>query len=299
MTIDVDAVRNWSFPALRQTYTERDTILYALALGYGSDPANDAELRFVYERELVAMPTMAVTLCHPGFWIADPRTGIDARKVVHGEQFSTFHRPLQASGSVVAQMRITGIIDKGRDKGALVMTERILSDAATGDRIATLEQKTLCRADGGFAATTPGFRNDEHKVARQQAPMLPRAEASPAYVVDLPVSPQAALLYRLSSDPNPLHADPAVARAAGFPHPILHGLCSYGIVARAIVQACGGGNPHALKYLGVRFSAPLYPGETLRTQMWRVDGGVQFDCIAQERGVMVMSNGVAEMDERG
>ena len=130
----------------------------------------------------------------------------------------------------------------------------------------------------------------------------PRAAAGPEttggvpdHVVDLPTSPQAALLYRQIADLNPLHADPAVARAAGFPRPILHGLCSYGIAARAVIRTCCDGNPAALKRLGVRFSAPLYPGETLRTQMWRDGASVRFKCIALERDVVVMSNGSAEI----
>ena len=295
MAIDVDVVRKWPFAELRQTYTARDTILYGLALGYGNDPGNDAELRFVYERDLLAMPTMAVTLCHPGFWIGDPATGIDARKAVHGEQRGTFHRPLQPSGSVVGSVRVTDIIDKGRDKGALIVTERVLTDAETGVPIATLEQRTLCRGDGGFEVATPASRNDERRTPTRVATMNDPTSGPPDYIVDLPTSPQAALLYRLSADSNPLHADPAVARAAGFPRPILHGLCSYGIAARALVHACCGGDPHALKHLGVRFSAPLYPGETLRTEAWRDGASVRFRCIAVERNVVVMSNGIADV----
>jgi len=292
MAINVEAVRNWQFPELRQTYTARDTILYGLALGYGSDPANEADLRFVYEANLLALPTMAVVLCHPGFWISDPATGIDATKAVHGEQLCTFHRPLPATGSLVGRTKVTAVIDKGRGKGALVTTERVIADAATGQSIATLEQRTMCRGDGGF--------EESSATAAAASPAPARAataatETKPDLVVDLPTLPQAALIFRLSADPNPLHADPAIARAAGFPRPILHGLCSYGIAARAIVQACCAGDPHALKHLGVRFSAPLYPGETLRTEIWRDGAGIRFRCLAAERDVIVMANGSADV----
>jgi acyl dehydratase len=293
MAIDVQAVREWPFPELRQTYTACDTILYALALGFGSDPDDEAELRFVYERDLLAMPTMAVTLCYPGFWISDPATGIDARKAVHGEQLCTFHRPLQPSGSVVGRVRVTGIIDKGRDRGALVVTERVITDAETGAPIATLEQRTLCRGDGGFEAATPALRNEDRQPQVRASTRSDAAGAPPDSVIDLPVSSRAALLYRLSADLNPLHADPAVARAAGFERPILHGLCTYGIAARALVRGCCGGDPHALERMEVRFSAPMYPGETLRTEMWRDGTGVRFRCLALGRDVVVMSNGTA------
>lgn len=318
--IDVEAVRSWPFPLLRQTYTSRDTILYALSLGFGLDPADVSALRFVYESELVTMPTMAVVLCHPGFWIGDPATGIDAGKVVHGEQFCTFHRPLLPGSSVVGRVRVTQIQDKGRGKGALVVTERIISDAATGEPIATLEQRTLCRGDGGFeqdleagggdrrassarpsaadagaAASIHSQLAGEASMAKSVTPKLDPAVV-PDCVIDLPTSAQAALLYRQSADPNPLHVDPLVARAAGFARPILHGLCSYGIAARALVMTCCGGNPHALKSLGVRFSAPMFPGETLRTEAWRDGANVRFRCIALERNVVVMANGVAQVD---
>ena len=291
MAINVDVVRNWQFPELRQTYSTRDTILYGLALGYGSDPGNEADLRFVYEENLLALPTMAVVLCHPGFWISDPATGIDATKAVHGEQHCTFHRPLPATGSLVGRAKVTAGIDKGGGKGALVITERVIADAATGLPIATLEQRTMCRGDGGFGESAAASAAVGPAPARVAA--AADADAEPDLVVDLPTLPQAALIFRLSADPNPLHADPAVARAAGFPRPILHGLCSYGVAARAIVQACCAGDPHALKHLGVRFSAPLFPGETLRTEIWRVGAGIRFRCLAAERNVVVMANGSA------
>ena len=291
MAINVEAVRNWQFPELRQTYSARDTILYGLSLGYGSDPGNEADLRFVYEKNLLALPTMAVVLCHPGFWISDPATGIDATKAVHGEQHCTFHRPLPATGSLVGRAKVTAVIDKGRGKGALVITERVIADAVTGLPIATLEQRTMCRGDGGFEESSAA--SVAAGPATPPARTAAAAEPDPDLVVELPTLPQAALIFRLSADPNPLHADPAVALAAGFPRPILHGLCSYGIAARAIVQACCAGNPHALRHLGVRFSAPLFPGETLRTEIRRDGAGIRFRCLAAERNVVVMANGSA------
>ena len=290
MAIDVNVVRNWCFPELRQTYSARDTILYALALGFGDDPDNEEDLRFVFERDLIALPTMAVTLCHPGFWISDPATGIDARKAVHAEQSCTFHRPLQPTGSVLGRVKVTAVLDRGPDKGAMVVTERTIV-GPEGELIATLEQRTLCRGDGGFDPQITA-RKDEgvDKIAKTNE----WPTSTPDHIVDLRTLPQASLVYRLCADPNPLHVDPVVARAAGFPRPILHGLCSFGIAARALVQVFGAADPHALKRLSVRFSSPMYPGETLRTEMWRDGPNVRFKSIAVERGVVVLSNGIAQ-----
>jgi acyl dehydratase len=290
MAIDVAAVKAWQFPVLSQGYTEKDTILYALALGYGAQPEDPSQLAFVYERGLRAVPTMVATLCHPGFWISDPRTGIDATRAVHGEHRVTFHAPLAARGSVRGQTRVLDVIDKGAGKGALLVVERTLHDDPTGRQLATIEHHTLCRGDGGFSGTQPA------KVAAA----APRTdERAPDQVVELASLPQAALIYRLSADPNPLHADPEIARAAGFPRPILHGLCTYGIACRALLQACTPDDPGRLKSLAVRFSAPVYPGETIRTEIWNdgpdADGlqAIRFRCRVPERDTVVISNGQA------
>lgn len=290
MPINVELVRHWPFPVLRQAFTEKDTILHALALGYGSQPTDAAELSFVYEQGLQAVPTMVNTLCHPGFWISDPRTGIDATKAVHGEHRVTFHAPLPASGLVRGQSRVTDIIDKGKGKGAMLVFERQLHDDESGVLLASIEQRTMCRGDGGFSA--------------EQAPLKPQPAAAPSaaekvrapdHVVDITCLPQAALIYRLSADMNPLHADPSTARAAGFDRPILHGLCTYGIAARAIMQACCGNDAEALKSLDVRFSAPVFPGELIRTEIWQDTDALRFRCLVPARDTVVISNGLAHI----
>jgi len=290
MTMNVDMVRNWESPVLSQTYDDKDTILYALALGYGSNPTSQAELRFVYERGLVAAPTMAATLCHPGFWISDPRTGINVAMVVHGEQRMTFHKPLPPSGTLRGQTRVTDIVDKGKGKGALVVSERRLYDDASGDLLASIEQVTMCRGDGGFSPS-PAIQPKPTSAA----PLFPAPEREPDSHVDIPTLPQSALLYRLCADPNPLHADPLVAKAAGFDRPILHGLCTYGIAARALIHCCCQDNPALLRRLDARFSAPVFPGETIRTEIWNEARAVRFRCLALERSVVVITNGFAEL----
>ena len=285
--MNVEAVRNWVFPAIRQDYTVKDSMLYALALGYGGDPLSESELSFVFEKNLQSVPTLATTLCSPGFWISNPRTGIDATRAVHGEHAMRMHAPLPAAGRLRGETRVTDIIDKGKDKGALLVFERKLFDDASGQLIASIEQRTLCRGDGGFAHPDAG-----------KASQTPPAQAwSPSTVasavVDIRSLPQSALIYRLCADMNPLHADPKVAQAAGFERPILHGLCTYGMAARAILAGCCNHQAASLRSLSVRFAAPVFPGETLRTEIWRDAADVRFRCSVVERGVTVISNGMA------
>jgi hypothetical protein len=155
MAIDYDKLMDWPFEEVEQTYSIKDSILYALGVGYGHDPVDEGQLPFVFEEaDFKAVPTMAVVLAGPGFWLRDPETGIDWRKILHGEQGIRWHKPLPKSTTVTARTRITRILDKGADKGALIYSERDLVDKATGDKLATLSSTTFARADGGFGGAT-------------------------------------------------------------------------------------------------------------------------------------------------
>lgn len=283
MPLNYDTIKNWRFEEIRHIYTEKDTILYSLGIGLGEDPVNAGQLRHVYERDLQAYPTMSVVLGFPGFWMRDPRAGIDHVRIVHGEQRMTLHARLPAQGTVIARNRVSHVIDKGEGKGALVIVERILHDEA-GVRLATLAQTTFCRNDGGFGSGDA-----------PPAPLPAAPEHAPERQLQLRVSPRAALIYRLSADMNPLHADPEVARAAGFERPILHGLCSYGMAARAVVQAWADGDASRLTQLDVRFSSPVYPGETLAFDMWRKGDEIRYTARSLERNVQTLSCGVAKV----
>lgn len=284
MAIDYETLKNWPFPDLEQSYGARDTMLYALGVGCGHDPLDRGDLRFVYEEGLQALPTQAVVLGYPGFWLKDPGTGVDWRKVLHGEQGLVLHAPLPAAGTVVGRTRVTEILDKGAGKGALLFSEREVVDKASGRLLCTVTATTFLRGEGGFGGPA-GPAPAPHA--------LP--ETAPEIALDLPTLPQAALIYRLSGDYNPLHADPAVAAAAGFPRPILHGLATYGVAGRALLRACCDGDPARLKRLQVRFSAPVFPGETLRTEIWRDRATLSFRCRVLERDVVVLNNGLAEI----
>jgi acyl dehydratase len=284
MPLDPQKLLQWQFPEIEHTYTEKDTILYALGLGCGADPEVRDDLRFVYENGLLALPTMAVVLAYPGNWLASEESTIDYSKVLHGEQSLTLHRPIPSAGTVIGRTRILDLLDKGKDKGAVLYSERTILEKETRAPIATMTSTTMLRGDGGFGG----------KSGPQPAPhVLP--ESAPTLAVDLATYANSALIYRLSGDWNPLHADPKAAAAAGFKHPILHGLCTFGVAGRALIKACCGGDPARLRSLHVRFSAPVFPGETIRTEMWPDGQRVSFSARVVERDVVVLNNGLATL----
>lgn len=284
--LDYGTVMNWQFDDVRQTYSVRDAILYALGLGYGRDPMDADDLRFVLEDRLVVVPSFSVVLGGPGQWMADPRTGIDWIRSLHGEQGLRIHRPLPPEGEVIGRNRVTNIIDKGPGKGALLMMERDIIDAATGDLLATRTSTSFLRGDGGCGAPP-------------QAQPAPHAlpDRAPDRTHHVPTRPEAALIYRLSGDWNPIHADPAKAAKAGFDRPILHGLCTFGIICRALVATACDGDAARLREMGGRFSAPCYPGETIAVDVWdQGDGRFGFQARASERDLVIFRNGLARVD---
>jgi acyl dehydratase len=204
--------------------------------------------------------------------------------VVHGEQGFRIMKPLPVQGDVIGKTRVTGLVDKGPSKGALLMTDCTVRDKASGDVICTLTSTAFCRADGGFGGA-------DGPVKMPHA--LPDAPAQ--HVCDLPSLPQAALIYRLSGDYNPLHADPAYAQKAGFKMPILHGRCTFSIAGHAILRTLCGYDPTRFVAMEGRFSAPVYPGETIRTEMWRDGNVVSFRATVPARAVTVLNNGRAEI----
>jgi acyl dehydratase len=284
MTIRRDQLLDWKVPPVEQRLAKRDAILYALGVGLGADACDPSQLQFVYEKDLKALPTMAIVLGYPGLWHLDPELGITASHVVHGEQGFTIHRTLPVEGDIVGVTRVAGVIDKGEGKGALLMTECQVSDKASGALLCTLTSTLFCRADGGFGGPS----------GPSKAPH-PIPDTAPDAVCDLPTLAQAALLYRLSGDLNPLHADPAHAQKAGFKMPILHGRCTFSVAGHAILKTCCGYAPERLLAMEGRFSAPVYPGETIRTEMWRDGNVIAFRSTVPQRGVVVINNGRAQI----
>lgn len=284
MSIDYQKLKEWKVAPRETTYSAKDSILYALALGFGADPTDPAQLAFVYEEQLKVLPFMALTLTYPGFWLSDPTTGVDYQKTLHGEQSIEFHAPLPPAATVVDRIWVEEILDKGPQKGALVYGRSSLTDKATGTLLCSLSATMFCRSDGGYGGPS-GPSKDAHR--------LPERPAD--YLCEFPTMPQSALLYRLTGDANPLHADPAVAQRAGFERPILHGLCTFGIAGHALLRTLCEYNPSRMRRMDARFSAPVYPGETIRTEIWReTDGRASFRCHAVERDLVVLNNGLFE-----
>lgn len=281
--MNIDKILNWPFQEIVQTYTTHDTLFYALSVGYGSDPMDRQQLQYVYEDGLIASPSMAVVLGHPGPWGANPETGINIQKVVYAEQSMELHAQLPPKATVRAIEKVISIVDKGADKGTLLKTERRIVDDSSDELLATLTATLMCRGNGGTGVT----------IGVTESPSSKFPDTSPDRVAEMATLPQSALIYRLNGDMNPLHADPAVANAAGFERPILHGLCSFGVATHAILKLWCDYDSKRLVKFSARFTSPVYPGETLRVDTWRDGDVIVFRAWAKERGVKVLDIGVA------
>ena len=287
--LDYQSVKNWDFGDITHSYTQRDTMLYALGIGIGAQPLDAGQLQFVFEQNLQAVPTMVSVLGSPGFWWRDPRTGADWVKLVHGEQSVRLFKPLPVAGQIVARNKVVSITDKGAGKGAIAVIKRELRDQGSGELIAEGRNVTFLRGDGGFSAS--GGPSD---AGPEPLPAMP--DRAPDIEVELETLERQALIYRLSGDYNVLHADPGVAKAAGFTRPILHGLCTYGMAAHAVLKAVCGYDAGRVRAISVRFTAPVYPGETLRFQLWHRDSAsLQLRARVDSRDAVVLNNGLVEL----
>jgi acyl dehydratase len=289
--LDYQAVKNWAFPDSERRYSADDSMLYALAVGVGMDSMDERQLAFVNDTvpgTPLALPSLCVVLGFAGSWMRDARTGIDYSMIVHGEERIDIHQPLAASGTVLAKHRVTHVVDKGAGKGATVKYDKLLFDKESGKKLVTVTHTTFCRAEGGFSA-----RDGKTDASPPAPPKIPTHE--PDLVCELATLPQQALLYRLLADRNPLHSDPAVAKKAGFERPILHGLGTYGVACHALLRSCCDYDPKRLKSLFTRFSSPVYPGETLRFELYREGAQIAFRARVKERDKVVLDYGRAEI----
>lgn len=288
MTLRYDAFRRAPVAEVEHRYDTRDTILYALGVGCGADPVDPLELRHVYEPGLVALPTFATVLGFPFMWFDDPRFGVDGARIVHAGHALEVHAPLPAAGTVRGRTIATAVADKGPERGAILVFERTLTDVADGRLLATQVMTLMARGDGGFSALPGNGPPGGDPVTAEKVELPQRA---PDAIVGLATLPQAALIYRLVADPNPLHADPAFARAAGFERPILHGLCAYGMAGRAVARAFAGGDATRLAAISLRFAAPVLPGDSLRFELWRDGADIRFRATVPERGALRVLDG--------
>ena len=274
MKIDPARLMGMAIPSREITYTDRDTMHYALAVGLGVE----ADLPFVHEAALHVVPSMATMLAFDDSWLE--AGGIDLRRVVHGALDLRFHRALAPEGTARAESRLVGLGDKGEGRGGLVhQTVALHQD---GTLRCTVLSSIFVRGAGGFGG-------DQGAAAEGIA--LP--PGPPADVAEVATAANQALLFRLLGDRNPLHAVPDVARAAGFAAPILHGACTFGIACAEALRRFCDRDPARLTRLAARFVGPLYPGETLRFSFWRHPEGMAFRAEAKERGAIVLDNGLA------
>lgn len=281
MPIDIESALGASLPSTSYSWEDKDVILYNLAVGAGDPPTDPQELRYAYEADLVAIPTYGTI---PPFGMLMSMAGVEGvdinlGQILHGEQELIVHQPIPTSGRVEQSGAITAIHDKG--KGALVVVEVVSVLEKTGEELFTNRASIYVRGEGGFGGD-PGPSSTANPPGRD-----------PDHVVESKTLPQQALLYRMASgDVNPLHVDPGFAGFAGFERPILHGLCTYGIVAKAAVDEAMGGEPQRLWSYRARFSGHVFPGETLVTRIWEEDDSLVLEARTKERDTKALSSAV-------
>ena len=258
MPIDVDVALAAELAPVEFSWTSSDVQLYNLALGAGSDPMDPGELRYLTDGTPQVLPTfssVAATfhMTEPPA-VSYPGVDIELGRVLHGSESVTVTGPLPASGTARAVTRFTDIWDKG--KAAVLVSQTEVTDL-DGNPLWTLRRSIFARGEGGFGG-------DRGPSTSNTTP-----DRDPDVVTDIAILPQQALLYRLCGDRNPLHSDPGFAAAAGFPRPILHGLCTYGMTCKALVDTLLGADAARVVSYGARFAGVVYPGETLRVSAWR------------------------------
>lgn len=281
MAINYEEIMSLEDKGLEFSYTQRDSIIYGLGIGLGKDPMDATELKYVYENGLIAFPSMATNFQYKSPLLLKAK--LNMIMIVHGEQGVTLHQPMPASADVISDTKVVNCYDRGASKGAIIEVETNVRLKKDNSPLCTLTSKTFARGDGGFGgedvpASIPVELND-----------------TPDIVHEVTTTEDQALIFRLSGDSNPLHSDPNFAKMAGYPKPILHGLCSYGVACRSIVETLCEKDSKKLKKFNVRFSSPVFPGETIVTEMWKKDDEIHFQSKVKERDKVVLKNGVCKI----
>ena len=261
MPIDLSAALGAELEPVEFSWTSSDVQLYHLALGAGSDPMDPRELRYLTDGTPQVLPTfssVAATfhMTEPPR-VSFPGVEIELSRVLHASEAVTVSAPLPPSGSARAVTRVTDIWDKG--KAAVLVNETTVT-GPDGKTLWTTKRSIFARGEGGFGGD------------RGPSTSVETPDRTPDFEIDIPVLPQQALLYRMCGDRNPLHSDPGFAAAAGFPRPILHGLCTYGMTCKALVDAVLDSDAARVGSYGARFAGVVFPGETIRASVWK-DGG--------------------------
>jgi acyl dehydratase len=279
MALDYDQLMATSVVDLPHSYRDTETILYALSIGIGRDPLDRRELPYVTEFDgpPTTLPAMATVLVPDMF---PPDLGWDFSQVLHAEQRMQLFRPLPPAADLLINKRIAAVYDRGPKLGAIVMFEAEGRLAMDNTVLFTIGNTIVARGDGGFGGPN-GKGPKPHRAPRRE----------PDLSCDIATRHDQALLYRLTGDRNPLHANPALARSVGFEVPILHGLCTYGVACHAILKTICDYDSTLITGMDARFSAPVLPGDTITTDMWQDGNIVSFECSVKERDVLVVRNG--------
>jgi len=281
MPINYDEIMSLKSENIEISYTDKDSILYGLGVGLGNDPMDIDELKYVYENGQIALPSMATNFQYHSSLLMSAK--LNFVMVVHGEQKLSIINPIPVSGDFLADMKVLNCFDKGASKGAIIDVETTVKLKSDGTEICKLISTTFARGDGGFN----GPESPPQEIFEP--------EGSPDLVDEITTKPDQALIFRLSGDYNPLHSDPNFAKAAGFPKPILHGLCTYGVACRSIVKTACDNDVKKLKSFNCRFSSPVFPGETIVTEMWKNGNDINFQSKVKERDKIILKNGVSEI----
>jgi acyl dehydratase len=282
MPINYDEIMSLKSEDIEVSYTDKKSILYSLGVGLGNDPMNLDELKYVYENSQLALPSMATNFqYHHPLLLKD---NLNFIMVVHGEQRLSLMNPIPVSGEFLMNMKVINCFDKGAAKGAIIETETTVRLKKDDMPICKLISTTFARGDGGFGG--------------KDAPPSKKIilEGNPDITHEVSTKLDQALIFRLSGDFNPLHSDPSFAKAAGFPRPILHGLCTYGVACRSLVASVCDNDVKKLKRFDCRFSSPVFPGETIITEMWKKDNIINFQSKVKERDQIILKNGECEVE---
>jgi acyl dehydratase len=262
----------------RVSYGAREAALYALGIGFGRDPLRGGELGFVYEGAgLKVAPTFASALARSAFLKG---CGWDERQLVPGYERLTLLRPLPPAATLVLDSEVRAVQDLGRDAGALVVVQTAARNAADDQPLYTVERGILARGDGGFGAGV-GAGAAPHELPQRRADLT----------CTLEIRPEQALVYRLSGDLNPIHADPEVARRAGLPAPVMQNLCTFGVACRGILETICDFDPTLITAFACRYTGGVHPGDVLLLELWQEANVVSFRAGVPARERMVLDNG--------
>jgi len=279
MPIDPRKAAGGKIPKTESSWTHDDVILYHLGVGAGMEkPVDPRELEYTYEKTLKVLPSFAVFPVFTSLMnmTAVPGLDINLALVLHGEHAIEIHKPIPLTAEVVSEGRIADLYDKG--KAAVIVIDVETREKSTGDKLFTNRSFAFARGEGGFGG-------DSGPKARNQPP-----DRKPDVVTESRTLPQQALIYRLSGDKNPLHADPEFSKMVGYDAPILHGLCSYGMVCKAAVDELLDGAVEKVVGYTARFASVVYPGETIVTSMWKEADKILISAKTRERDTPVLSN---------